>query len=401
RLHCEIIARDGQHWVRDLGSTNGTFVDDQRVLEAPLAPGSRLRIGSTELGIRSAPSDEHELVPAHAGFGEMVGDSPATLQFFKALRAVAATNLSCLLLGETGTGKELAARALHEHSSRASRPFLVVDCAAVGAQFIEDKLFGHERGAFTGASNAVPGVFEDARGGTVLLDEIGELPLPLQAKLLGVLERREATRIGSNTPIKLDIRLIAATHRNPNRMAKCGQFRPDLLYRIAEFTLRVPSLRERTPDIGLIAQEIIRRDGHVNPLCADAIEYLEQQAWPGNIRELRNVIRRAATLAHGGPIDRKLLLNLDQATAQIQLPDGFAAAPASAPPPPTDRMDLDDPGSSPAGFELSLAEATEVFRKSYVQNLRRRFGDDLNRAAAHAGTHPKSVSRLFRHYRVY
>jgi DNA-binding NtrC family response regulator len=399
RNHCEIFTRDGQAWVRDLDSTNGTYIDGNRVLEAVLEHDTRLLVGATELSLRVRRNTLDSSFPSHT-FGDMVGHSAAIQQFFSVLRSVASTSLSCLLLGETGTGKELAARALHEHSDRARKPFLVVDCASVGAQFIEDKLFGHERGAFTGASSAVPGVFEEARGGTVLLDEIGELPLPLQAKLLGVLERREATRIGSNTPIKLDIRLISATHRDPSKMAKLGQFRPDLMYRIAELTLRIPALRERKEDIGLLAEQILKRDGYSCSLSPDGVEYLQQQDWPGNIRELRNVLRRAASLAEDSLIDRDLLLNIDDVTSDIPFPDTWErVVPSSAPPvvswvPP-------EGSSPPPEFELPLAEATESFRKAYVRFLRRRYGEDLNRAAAHAGTHPKSVSRLFRLYRVY
>ncbi|HKU41021.1 MAG TPA: sigma 54-interacting transcriptional regulator [Polyangiales bacterium] len=397
RNHCEIFERDGQRWVRDLGSTNGTYLDGSVVGEAALGLDSKLRIGATELAVRELPRDADL---AKLSFGQMVGYSSAIRQFFNVLRSVASTQLSCLLLGETGTGKELAARALHEHSTRARKPFIVVDCAAVGPQFIEDKLFGHERGAFTGASSAVPGVFEEARGGTVLLDEIGELPLELQAKLLGVLERREATRLGSNTPIKLDIRLISATHRDPSKMARLGQFRPDLLYRIAEITLRIPALRDRKEDIGVIAQEMLRRDGHACTLSADGLEYLEQQDWPGNIRELRNVMRRAASLAKDAMIDRNLLLSLDDVTSELPRVPTLERLATSLVPPPASWLPISE-NPPPPEFELPLEEATETFRKAYVRYLRRRFGDDLNRAAAHAGTHPKSVSRLFRLYRAY
>jgi DNA-binding NtrC family response regulator len=295
-----MFLRDGQCFVRDLDSTNGTFVDGARVVEAVVSLESRVRIGNTELCLHTPPQLPRESASSAVTFGEMVGISKAAKRVFAALRSVSASSLSCLLLGETGTGKELAARALHEHSARAGKPFLVVDCPSVGAQFIEDKLFGHERGAFTGATSAVAGVFEEARGGTVFLDEIGELPLALQAKLLGVLERREATRIGSHKPIKLDMRLVAATHRDPARMAKYGEFRQDLLYRISEFTLRIPPLRERKEEVGPIALAMLNREGQARSLSADAIEYLSELPWPGNVRELRNVVERAVLVA-GGP----------------------------------------------------------------------------------------------------
>ncbi|HKP63003.1 MAG TPA: sigma 54-interacting transcriptional regulator [Polyangiales bacterium] len=427
RTHCELFLRDGECVVRDLGSRNGTFVDGNRVQEAVIGVDSRLRVGHTDLSLHVPETAPDDGATTTVVLGGMVGSSKAAQRMFAALRSIAGSSLSCLLLGETGTGKELAARALHEHSPRAGKPFFVVDCASVGAQFIEDKLFGHERGAFTGATSAMPGVFEEARGGSVFLDEIGELPLPLQAKLLGVLERREVTRIGSHAPIKIDFRLVAATHRHVVEMAQNGEFRQDLLYRLSEFTLRLPSLRERSEDIPLIAQALLQREGRGDRrLSEDAAEYLRQLFWPGNIRELRNVMRRAAALATGPIIDRDLLLNLEEVTADFQMPEGFSSnspparsltpvartswpnvndgGPVSYTPSgnPKPIVPTDAPAIDPAAaFDLPLAEASEVFRAAYMKELRRRFGDDLNGAAAHAGVHPKSVSRLFRLYRAY
>jgi DNA-binding NtrC family response regulator len=408
RAHCEVSLREGQCFVRDLGSSNGTYVNGARVTEALVGLQAQIRVGNTELGVVVAPQVAEEV----GSFGAMVGRSSAARRMFTALRNVAQSSLGCLLLGDTGTGKELAAKALHDHSGRAGKPFLVVDCAAVGAQFIEDKLFGHERGAFTGATSAVPGVFEQARGGTVFLDEIGELPMPLQAKLLGVLERREATRIGSHTPIKLDVRLISATHRNLAAMAANNEFRQDLLYRISEFTQRIPTLRERQEDIPLIAQAMLDREGHGRTLSSDALEYLQEQSWPGNVRELRNIIRRADALATSALIQRDMLESLEEVTAQICLPEGLRDSPrvSAAPVPMRSQRPMQsraptagDAGiavapMAPRDFDLPLADATESFRSAYVRELRRRFGDDLNAAGAHAGVHPKSVSRLYRLY---
>jgi DNA-binding NtrC family response regulator len=392
RFHCEVFARDGDYWIRDLGSTNGTFVDGERISEARLTRASRLVLGMSELALEKLSEPQNE------SCGAMVGNSATMRQVFAALRSVAQSSLTCLLLGETGSGKELAARALHEHSPRASKPFLVVDCASVGAQFIEDKLFGHERGAFTGAHGAQPGVFEEARGGTVFLDEIGELPVALQAKLLGVLERREATRIGSHTPIKLDVRLVAATHRNPAEMAQRGEFRQDLLYRLSEFTLRIPALRERREDIPAIALAVLSRDGHERSLTNDAISYLQERRWPGNIRELRNLMRRAAVLAQSTLIDGAVLRSLEEATSVIEITGLRSQAPTRE-----QRAAAKTPEAlaSSDAFDLPLGEATESFRKHYVAQLRQRFGNDLNAAAQHAGVHPKSISRLFRMYDVY
>jgi DNA-binding NtrC family response regulator len=403
RRHCELSTRDGEYVLRDLGSTNGTFVDGQQISEAVVTAASRIHVGRTELALQ-------QLVPAplasstsHDVFGEMVGRSKAMLQVFGALHSVARSSLACLLLGETGTGKELAARALHDHSDRAGKPFLVVDCAAVGPQFIEDKLFGHQRGAFTGASHTVAGVFEEARGGTVFLDEIGELPLELQPKLLGVLERREATRIGSHLPVKLDFRLVAATHRNLTEMAKHGRFRQDLLYRVSEFTVRIPSLRERKDDIGLLAPAVLEREGLARTLTTDAVDYLKGLPWPGNVRELRNLMRRAALLANGSVIDRALLEDLDAVvTSEIVVPEELLESVESGrvSGPTASLTQRAGPPEAGASLELPLAEATEIFRKAYLQQLRDRFGSDFAGAARQAGVHPKSVQRLYRLYGI-
>jgi DNA-binding NtrC family response regulator len=434
RLHCEIFVRDERCVIRDLASTNGTFVDGAKVSEAVVSPSARILVGATELALHRLGRVTEVTVTTPDAFGDMVGSSKVMQHVFGALQSVARSSLACLLLGETGTGKEVAARALHDHSDRARKPFLVVDCASVGPQFIEDKLFGHMRGAFTGATHGVAGVFEEAHGGTVFLDEIGELPLELQPKLLGVLERREATRIGSHTPIKLDFRLVAATHRNLPELARQGRFRHDLLYRISEFTVRIPSLRERKEDIALLAEAVLRREGFARTLTSDGIEYLQELPWPGNVRELRNLMRRAAVLAPTTIIDRALLTDLDAVvTSEIQLPDDFVESlsasarsmlppaltrslpprslapanpvPGSVPPPrlPVPTLTPAALAASPAAsgaLELPMAEATDAFRRAYLLNLRERFGSDFNGAGLHAGVHPKSVQRLFRLYGI-
>jgi transcriptional regulator with GAF, ATPase, and Fis domain len=406
RRHCEIFARDGEYVIRDLGSTNGTFVDSHQITEVVVTPESRIHIGRTELALQRHAQGTAASSPAPDAFGELLGRSKPMLQAFGALHTVARSSLTCLLLGETGTGKELAARALHAHSDRAGKPFLVVDCAGVGPQFIEDKLFGHQRGAFTGASQTVAGVFEEAHGGTVFLDEIGELPLELQPKLLGVLERREATRIGSHAPVKLDFRLVAATHRNLADMARRGRFRQDLLYRLSEFTVRIPSLRERKDDIGLLAHAVLEREGYPRTLTPEAVEYLKTLGWPGNVRELRNLMRRAAVLAANSVIDRALLEDLDAAvTSEIHLPEELLESldrePEVAPAGRSVKPAAPSSSAAPqAGCELPLAEATEAFRRAYLQQLRERFGSDFAGAARHAGVHPKSVQRLFRLYGI-
>ncbi len=387
RHHCQIFVRDGNYVIRDQGSRNGVYVNGVRVYEAAIEPQTIITIGLTQVAFEPECDAMVVLPYEHHEFCGMRGRSKAMAQVFGLLSEVASSNLTCLITGETGTGKELAARALHLNSERAKRPFLVVDCASVGSQFLEDKIFGHAQGAYTGANRAVAGVFEEANGGSVFLDEVGELPLELQPKLLRVIERREATRIGSHKAMKLDVRLIAATHRDLPAMVREGAFREDLYYRLAEITIAIPPLRERREDIALIVKAVLDEEGRVGQsLTDDAFEYLRSCDWPGNVRELRNLIRRASALTKSSHIDRKLLEELNASGVTTQ---GLEESPQQAEP-----VEL-------IGANLPLNEANEVYRKAYTQYIRDRFGNDLNRASLHTGLHPKSISRLFRKYGVY
>ena len=217
---------------------------------------------------------------------------------------VAGTDMTVLILGETGTGKELVARAVHERSFRSERPLVKVNCSAMPGELIESELFGHEKGAFTGATARQVGRFELADGGTIFLDEVGDLPLKLQAKLLRVLQEGEFERLGSGKTIKVDVRVIAATNRNLAEAMQRGRFRPDLYYRLNVYPIQIPALRERREDIGLLAEvfleEASRRLGRIyDPISAEVLEVLRRYEWPGNIRELQNVIERAAVVSTG------------------------------------------------------------------------------------------------------
>ena len=247
RHHAEITVRDGRYLLRDLDSTNGTFYSDAQVREMFLEPGMRFRVGEIELEFEPDARLE-TFEPAGERLGEMVARSNAMRSIFALLQEVAGTSLSLLLTGETGTGKELAARAAHTLSKRG--PFHVIDCAALHGNLIESELFGHERGAFTGAHQRRAGAFEASVGGTVFLDEVGELPLELQPRLLRVLERREVSRLGSNEVFDVDVRVIAATHQDLAVMVRDGAFREDLYYRLAEVVVELPALRDRVADIG-------------------------------------------------------------------------------------------------------------------------------------------------------
>jgi formate hydrogenlyase transcriptional activator len=285
-----------------VGLTNArlyqTSLQDQNRLRALLRERRTLR--------REVLTLRDEVRNAHS-FGQIVGDSAAMRQALLELDQVAGSDVTVLLLGETGTGKELLARALHERSPRSSRPFVPVNCAALPESLVESEMFGHERGAFTGAHARKPGRFELAHRGTLFLDEVGDLPLNAQAKLLRVLQDREVHRVGSTAPIKVDVRLVAATNRDLSAAVAGGEFREDLFYRLSVFPIRIPPLRERPEDIPALAQhlavECARRIGkRLTGIELDALQALQGYAWPGNVRELQNVMERAVILAPGGLI---------------------------------------------------------------------------------------------------
>ncbi|MFZ5479670.1 MAG: sigma 54-interacting transcriptional regulator [Myxococcota bacterium] len=256
----------------------------------PILPGEQVRAGNTEFGIEWL-TREH--APEADAFGEMVGRSASMRKAFGMLRRMAAHHAPVLLIGESGTGKELAARAIHEASPRAGRPFVALNCGAITASLFESELFGHEKGAFTGADQKRDGAFQRANGGTLFLDEIGELPEEAQSKLLRALESGEVRRVGGSEPSFPDVRIVAATNRNLAEAVKTGGFRGDLYFRLAVLAVRLPALRERMEDLPVLADTIGRKihpELHVSP---DALEALRGYHWPGNARELRNVLTRA------------------------------------------------------------------------------------------------------------
>ncbi len=264
-------------------------------------PGARaaLAVGSGPLRI---DSDSGQVRTSDERFGRMIGRSPAMQFVFDLLGKAAPSDATILLEGETGTGKEVSAEAIHRGSPRATMPFLVVDCGAMPPQLLESELFGHERGAFTGAVSSRQGVFEAAGGGTVFLDEIGELSLDLQPKLLRVLERREVRRVGTNNHIPVNVRLIAATNRSLREQVAAQKFRSDLYYRLAVVEVKLPPLRERLPDLPLLVDHIVRAFGTVDETtwakvrAPEFLEALARHSWPGNIRELRNYLERCLAL---------------------------------------------------------------------------------------------------------
>jgi len=302
RYHLELSISGGEIEVRDLESLNGTFVGDVRVTRARVRPGMTLTVGSIKLLLLAQERDAVSVIPEPLESFEMPGvvaKSPAMRRVLQSIDQLAKARVTVLLQGETGTGKEVLARALHERSARRNKPFEVVDCGSMAPALIASELFGHERGAFTSAHAERAGAFERAHGGTIFLDEIGELPLDLQPVLLGVLERRRFKRVGGAREREVDVRVVAATHRDLRQATNVGTFRADLYFRLAVARVVVPPLRERPEDISALVQrfaEQLTGDSGTQPFDAATLLALEAHPWSGNVRELRNVVESALAL---------------------------------------------------------------------------------------------------------
>jgi DNA-binding NtrC family response regulator len=291
--HLRIEARDGRWHLVDLGSTNGTFLGGARVERAELPLGVPITVGEAELILEplAAPPPARS-----ATFEGMLSGDPAMCQVFALVERVAPSSAAVTILGETGVGKELVARALHARSERRAGPFIPVNCSAIAETLIESELFGHEKGAFSGAERLRKGAFEEAHGGTIFLDEVGELPLDLQPKLLRVLELGEVKRVGSSRPIVSDARIVAATHRDLRAAVRAGKFREDLFYRLCVVPITVPPLRARRSDVRALADLFLHASaprGLQLRWAEEALRRLESYDWPGNVRQLRNVVQRA------------------------------------------------------------------------------------------------------------
>jgi DNA-binding NtrC family response regulator len=306
RFHCELRVDDTGVRIRDLESRNGSVVDGVRLIEAYLRHGNVLKLGRSSLELQLTSEHNPVVLSERAAFGLLVGASPAMRAVFALLERAAASSSTVLLDGESGTGKEGAAEAIHAAGARRDGPFVVVDCAAALPSLVESELFGHEKGAFTGASARRLGAFEEAVGGTVFLDEIGELPLDIQAKLLRVLERKEVKRLGSNQMRQVDVRVIAATNRDLRADVNAGRFRPDLFFRLSVVRITLPPLRGRVEDIPLLVDKLLAQLG-AEPAAAAALRAPESlarlalAAWPGNVRELRNHLERCLVMKDHAP----------------------------------------------------------------------------------------------------
>jgi DNA-binding NtrC family response regulator len=301
--HLRVTALKSGVQVADFGSTNGTLVNAVRIDKGVVPPGTTLRLGHTTLALEAGRPATVELHDEDR-LGDLRGRTPAMRRLMKDLRRVAQSHVAVLLIGESGTGKELLARGIHDASARAHEPFVTIDCGSLTPTLVASELFGHEQGAFTGAQRLKRGAFEHAHGGTVFLDEVGELPAELQTTLLGALERKRFCRVGGHVEIEVDVRVVAATNRDLRAEVNQGLFRLDLYYRLAVVTLEVPPLRERAADIPLLVEHFVRDEGLTQPIAElfseETMARLARHRWPGNVRELRNYVQ--ATLAMGEPV---------------------------------------------------------------------------------------------------
>jgi two-component system response regulator GlrR len=372
-VHLE-LARVGERVrVRDASTTNGTWLGAHRVSDIELGGGAELVIGATTLRFDFDSAASPAAVSTATSFGELVGESIAMRELFATLERIAPKNLSVVIHGETGTGKEEVARAIHAASPRSAAPFVVIDATALPETLAEALLFGHEKGAFTGATERRVGFFEAADGGTVFIDEIGELPAALQAKFLRVLERHEIVRVGSHEPTAVDVRVIVATHRDLRHEIEAGRFRDDLFFRLAQMRIRLPPLRDRPEDVPILCKKLLAtaaaRSGEASArvetsIDALAVDHLRAQPWPGNVRELRNVLVRAAALASGHVIRREDVAGEG---------DGFRGT-------QVERQALDLHGS----FADAKARAVERFESAYLAALLKRCEGNLSRASREA-----------------
>jgi len=339
--------------------------------------------GAAAHGVGAGPGAESG-AGAGAGFHGLVGGSPAMLEAYRLLERAAGLDITVLLGGETGTGKELAARAIHYTSARQARRFVPVNCGALPGELVESELFGHARGAFTGAATAKPGLFEEAEGGTIFLDEIGELPLPMQVKLNRALQEKEIRRVGEQAPVRIDVRVIAATHRDLKAAVAGGTFREDLYYRLAVFPIRLPPLRERGEDVAVLAAHLLEKHARaarreLSGFAPEALRRLEAHPWPGNVRELENAVERAVAVA-AGP-----LVGAEDLPAEV----GGAASGAEAP--------AAEGGPRVEGpYREAVEQARDRSSREYLVALLTEFQGNVTRAAERAGLERESLHRLLK-----
>jgi DNA-binding NtrC family response regulator len=378
-LHCELRAVSDGVLVKDLGSTNGTFLGAVRVREAVVSTPTEITVGGSKIVIE--PEARRRIdVGFLDRFGPLVGSAPKMRRVFGILEKVAPTPLGILILGETGTGKELVAKAIHDASACAAGPFVVVDCASIPSSLAESLLFGHEKGAFTGATERRKGALADANGGTLFLDELGELPIELQPKLLRALSEKQVKRLGASAFEPIDARVVAATRRDLGAEMNAGRFRSDLFFRIAQVRIELPPLRERLDDLPLLVEAICLRVGKPEHAAA-VLAWIEQRMvthdWPGNVRELVNVASVAATLAgEPGAIDDVLMLARDPVMGEVS-----PRVPATA-------------------FSEAKRAAVAAFEREYFVDLARKAAGNIAEMARRSGMERHHVRAYLRRHGI-
>jgi transcriptional regulator with GAF, ATPase, and Fis domain len=378
RQHCEIVPTAHGILVRDTGSTNGTFFGNVRITEAIFLEPFSLRIGSTVLNVSPLAETVDLEQSTTDQFGDLLGRSACMRELFADLMRLSPSDATVLIEGETGTGKELVAESIHRASPRADEAYVVFDCSAVAPSLVESELFGHERGAFTGAVASREGVFEQANGGTILLDELGELPKDLQPKLLRVLEKREVRRVGSNKTIPVDVRVLAATHRNLAAEVERGSFRDDLFFRVSTTHVHVPPLRDRVDDLPILIAHFLARatpPRSLEEIPEHVMEMFRAHRWPGNVRELQNAVQR-------------LVLTPDR-------PLGHVAARGTKGEVAETAHRADDPLKP---LRIARRDASDAFEQSYLRQLLARTGGNIRRGAAIAEVSRQMIQRLMRRH---
>jgi DNA-binding NtrC family response regulator len=386
RLHAELDVREDGLWITDLGSKNGTFVEGVRVAGACIPDRGKARLGGTDLVVEYAAAPSPVEAWPHGHFGPLIGQSLAMRELFARLSRIAPTDSTVLIEGETGTGKELVAQAIHEASARAQGPFVVVDCAALPEDLLEVELFGHARGAYTGSVGSRAGAVETADGGTVFLDEIGELPLPMQPKLLRAIESRTVRRSGETGYRKVNVRFVSATHRDLRTMVNSGAFREDLYFRLAVLLVDIPPLRARPADIPALVSHFMppAKRGALSP---ELSRELSQRSWLGNVRELRNFVERAVAL---GPQEALAMVPGGRPSAPPPAPATAGAATyargaAGLPAPP-----LDVP------FKVLREQWLDHLERAYIAGLLAKHDGNIVAVANAAGVDRTYVYRLLR-----
>ncbi|MDO9020155.1 MAG: sigma 54-dependent Fis family transcriptional regulator [Deltaproteobacteria bacterium] len=380
RYHVELEASDEGVVLRDLGSTNGTALGAVMLREGRLTESAVLKLGRTKVRLTLNGARTTLPLSTAVSYGAMLGASAAMRQVYATLARAAPTTAPVLVLGESGTGKELAARAVHQTSERAEKPFEVVDCGGLPPTLIESELFGHERGSFTGATSDREGAFERADGGTIFLDELGEMPLEVQPKLLRALGEGEVRRVGGRRSKKIDVRVVAATNRDLRREVNAGRFRADLYYRLAVIQVRMPALRERLDDLDVLVPALVKRicaERRVAvdvPIPDELTAMLAQHTWPGNVRELRNYLEQYVILEATPPFTADDADGGGDESGEGALVRGLEALPLRA----------------------AKAELTDRFERWYLSRLLADTRGNVAEAARRAGVDRGTVFRTMR-----